>query len=195
MFFNSSDAALARMSMFMVEGGLSSFGFSWLALGLDFSSSLSTFIMVDGGESITSTSALGELNSESLGLALRFLPNVCSSGGDEPMVIFIPFSAFAAPSSPLPELVLLKFLFLREFGFVWILECLVSSSERENFLKHPGKEQLWGFSPVCVLMCLVWCSSLWNALSHIGHLYGLCAGSFFFASIILLLSGIFFSLF
>ncbi|KAH3661257.1 hypothetical protein OGAPHI_006664 [Ogataea philodendri] len=62
--------------------------------------------------------------------------------------------------------------FRLEFGFLCILECLVSSSDLENLLKQPGKLHWWGFSPVCVLMCLVWCSSLWNALSHMGHLYG-----------------------
>lgn len=33
-----------------------------------------------------------------------------------------------------------KFLFLREFGFVWIRECLVSSSEREKRLLQPANE-------------------------------------------------------
>lgn len=76
-----------------------------------------------------------------------------------------------------------RFLFLRRFGFVWILECLVSSSDLRNRLLQPGNEHEWGFSPVCVRMCRVWCSSLWKALSHMGHLYGLEVGSFFFSGL------------
>lgn len=57
-----------------------------------------------------------------------------------------------------------------EFTLLCILECRVSSSDRENFLLHPGKVQAWGFSPVWVRMCLVWCSRRWKALSHMVHL-------------------------
>lgn len=57
-----------------------------------------------------------------------------------------------------------------ELGLLCILECRVSSSDRENFLLHPGNWQACGFSPVCVLMCLVWCSRRWKALSHMWHL-------------------------
>lgn len=71
-------------------------------------------------------------------------------------------------------------LFLRTVGFVWILMCLVNSSERENLFVHPGNVHLCGFSPVCVLMCLVLCSSLLNALPHIGHLYGRSLSRFSF---------------
>ena len=39
-------------------------------------------------------------------------------------------------------------LLRREFGFVWILECLVSSSEREKRFVHPGNVHACGFSPV-----------------------------------------------
>lgn len=59
---------------------------------------------------------------------------------------------------------------LREFGLLCILEWRVSSSERENRLLQPGNWQACGFSPVWVRMCLVWCSSRWNALSHMVHL-------------------------
>lgn len=45
-----------------------------------------------------------------------------------------------------------KFLFRREFGLVCILRWRVSSSSREKRLLHPGKEHKWGFSPVWVLM-------------------------------------------
>lgn len=64
-------------------------------------------------------------------------------------------------------------LFRLEFGLLCILECLVSSSDLENFFEQPGYWHACGFSPVCVRMCRVWCSSLWKALSHRGHLYGL----------------------
>lgn len=57
-----------------------------------------------------------------------------------------------------------------EFGLLCILECRVNSSDLENFLLQPGKLQACGFSPVCVLMCLVWCSRRWKALSQSGHL-------------------------
>lgn len=57
-----------------------------------------------------------------------------------------------------------------ESGFEWILECLVNSSDLEKRLKQPGKLHWWGFSPVCVLMCLVWCSSLLKDFSQSGHL-------------------------
>lgn len=68
-------------------------------------------------------------------------------------------------------------LLLLEFGLLWILECRVSSSDRLNFLLQPGKEHSWGFSPVWVRICLVWCSSRWKAFSHMGHLYGLGSSS------------------
>jgi len=46
---------------------------------------------------------------------------------------------WAAACWPLP---------LLELGLLWILECLVSSSEREKRFVQPGKVQAWGFSPV-----------------------------------------------
>jgi hypothetical protein len=42
-----------------------------------------------------------------------------------------------------------------ELGLLCILECRVNSSDRENFLLHPGNWHACGFSPVCVLICLV----------------------------------------
>jgi len=75
-----------------------------------------------------------------------------------------------------------KFLLRREFGLVWMRECLVSSSDREKRLLQPGNEHECGFSPVCVRMWRVWCSSRWKALSHMGHLYGLEAESLRLAS-------------
>lgn len=41
-------------------------------------------------------------------------------------------------------------------GFVWILTCLVSSSDLENLFSQPGNVQAWGFSPVCVRMWRVY---------------------------------------
>lgn len=72
----------------------------------------------------------------------------------------------------------LFFLFLEE-GLLWILKCLVNSSLLENLLVQPGNVQPCGFSPVWVLMCLVWCSRRWNALSQKVHLYGLSSFDFF----------------
>lgn len=101
--------------------------------------------------------AFGRLCSESMGEPL-LLPNFAAlSGGEEPgVVVEIPLSGgdvdkanpMAASAPPL----LLRFLLRLEFGLVCIRECLVNSSERENFFEHPGKEQLWGFSPVWVRM-------------------------------------------
>ena len=62
--------------------------------------------------------------------------------------------------------------FPRGCGFVCILLCLVSSSLRLKRLVQPGKSHAWGFSPVCVRMCLVWCSRRWNALPHTGQMCG-----------------------
>ena len=44
---------------------------------------------------------------------------------------------------------------LSELDGMWILACLVNSSERENRLSQPGWVQAWGFSPVWVRMCRV----------------------------------------
>ena len=46
-------------------------------------------------------------------------------------------------------------LLLRELGLLCILECRVNSSEREKRFVQPWKLHAWGFSPVCVRMCLV----------------------------------------
>lgn len=75
-----------------------------------------------------------------------------------------------------------KFLFRRLLGLVWMREWRVSSSRREKRLLQPGKEQEWGFSPVWVRICRVWCSKRWKALSHMGHLYGLEVKSLRFES-------------
>lgn len=64
-------------------------------------------------------------------------------------------SAFGMIDTEELALPLAALLFLLELGLVWILECLVSSSDRENRLVHPGNVQTWGFSPVWVRMCLV----------------------------------------
>ena len=61
-------------------------------------------------------------------------------------------------------------LFLLEFGLLCMRECLVNSSDRLKRLVQPGNWQMCGFSPVWVRICLVWCSSRWNALSQSGHL-------------------------
>lgn len=48
--------------------------------------------------------------------------------------------------------------FFRWAGLVWIRACRVSSSDREKRFSQPGKVHWWGFSPVWVRMCRVWCS-------------------------------------
>lgn len=58
----------------------------------------------------------------------------------------------------------------RDKGLECIRECLVSSSDLEKRLKQPGKLHWCGFSPVWVLICLVWCSNLLNDFSQSGHL-------------------------
>lgn len=57
-------------------------------------------------------------------------------------------SAFGMIDTEEVALPLAALLFLLELGLVWILECLVSSSDRENRLVHPGNVQTCGFSPV-----------------------------------------------
>lgn len=51
------------------------------------------------------------------------------------------------------------FPFLDPPGLVWMRKWRVSSSERLKRLTQPWKVQAWGFSPVWVRMCRVWCSS------------------------------------
>lgn len=58
------------------------------------------------------------------------------------------------------------FLFFLLLGLVCILRCRVSSSDLLNLFEQPGNVHWWGFSPVWVRICLVWCSNLWNALSQ-----------------------------
>lgn len=71
-------------------------------------------------------------------------------GGDKPAENDENVLCFAPSSSSSSSSFAFKFLFRLRFGFRCILEWRVSSSERLNFLKHPGNEQLWGFSPVWV---------------------------------------------
>lgn len=68
-------------------------------------------------------------------LALALAPN----DPTEPAATDVAEEAEVAPAGVAPEL-LDKFLFLRRFGFVWILECLVNSSDLENRLLQPGNE-------------------------------------------------------
>lgn len=124
-FFNSSRAALAKISMLMVEdcfftkAGLSSVSGSAITMRSS-STDEDVFMGVsDGGDDDG-----GEVAEED-GLA--------DSGWS----------------------FLERFLLRLELGLVWIREWRVNSSDRLNFLKHPGNEQEWGFSPVWVRMCLV----------------------------------------
>ena len=80
---------------------------------------------------------------------------------DDPVSIIPALAAAAAACCLFP---------LRELGLLCILECLVSSSDRLKRFEQPGKAQACGFSPVCVRICRVWCSSRWKAFSHNGHL-------------------------
>lgn len=52
-----------------------------------------------------------------------------------------------------------------EWSLVWMRECLVNSSDRENLFSQPGKVQANGFSPVCVRM--------WRVCSRVS---GVCIG-------------------
>lgn len=94
-----------------------------------------------------------------------------STREEELMLLLSMFCCFSC-SSCICSLVFLGFLFFLTVGLVCILRWRVNSSEREKRFGHPSNVQRCGFSPVCVLMCLVWCSSLWNAFLQSGHLYG-----------------------
>lgn len=94
------------------------------------------------------------------------------SASEAELMILLSLSCCLSCSSCICSLVFLGFRFFLTVGFVWILRCLVNSSDREKRFGHRSKVQRWGFSPVCVRMCRVWCSSLWKAFLQRGHLYG-----------------------
>lgn len=54
-------------------------------------------------------------------------------------------------------------------GSAWMRTWRVNSSDREKRFSQPGCKHWWGFSPVCVRIWRVWCSSRKKAFWHIGH--------------------------
>ncbi|WEJ96657.1 hypothetical protein PSN45_004199 [Yamadazyma tenuis] len=59
-------------------------------------------------------------------------------GGSAGGVVLVSKSWDVPPAPPPVPFFFSKFLFLSEFGLVWIREWRVSSSDLRNFLKHPG---------------------------------------------------------
>lgn len=62
---------------------------------------------------------------------------------------------------------LLLFLCLLTESLLWVRTCLVRSSDRAKHLKHIS--QVYGFSPVCVLICVRLWSDRMKVLSQYGH--------------------------